>query len=287
MCTLSTWISDWIKLRTNVLKPLTVESYCDLLNRYIAPSIGDMPIDAIEPNRITHLLAQICAEGHSRTAELIHVLLTASLRGLEGAPMQRVPRPKHRQKSPAPWSDAQIATYLRALDGHRHQIPLSLALMLGLRRGEICGLRWQDIDFSTGCLHVCNQRVRLASGQIIDQSPKSFSSDRILPVPNALLRLLRARRQLCGYICEISPSALDKAHRKLVERLELPPIPLHGLRHSMATACIRHGGQIRSLQSVLGHSNYAVTANIYTTPDTEMLRSAIDSACVPCYNVLR
>lgn len=282
---LATWISDWISIRTSVLKPLTIESYRDLLTRYIAPSIGDMDVDHPDPHRVTHLLADVCQAGHSRTAELIYVLLRAATHDLEIDFMRKVSRPKHKQVSPKPWTDDQIASYIRALQGHKHQIPLLLGIMLGLRRGEICGLRWTDIDFVQRTLHICNQRVRLSTGEIVDISPKSDSSDRVIPIPDALLAILRANRAPFGYICSITPSGLDAAHRAIVARLTLPPIPLHGLRHSMATSCIRHGGSMKSLQSILGHSNYTVTANIYTTPDIEMLRCAIDSACNPCYNV--
>ena len=285
--TLSQWLTDWLSLRTPSLKPRTVESYADLIRRYIAPSIGETPLDELTPAQIAHLLAPISAAGHTRTAELIYVMLRSALRDLNPALMQRVPRPAHVQQSPAAWTDDQIVTYLRALEGHRQQLPLTLGLMLGLRRGEICGLRWEAIDFAHNLIHVVNQRQRLATGEIVDCSPKSRSSIRTLPIPSALLPLLRARRQLSGYLCTITPSGLDAAHRRLVGRLELPYSPLHGLRHTMATSCIRHGGEMRSLQNVLGHASYTTTADRYTHPDASMLLRALEISASPCYNVIQ
>ena len=125
--------------------------------------------------------------------------------------------------------------------------------------------------------------MRLDNGQIVDALPKSRSSVRKIPVPDELMARLRKNRQLSGYIDHITPSGLNKAHRVLVARLGLPPIPLHGLRHTMATSCIRHGGDMRSLQQLLGHAKYSTTADRYTHPDRQMLRAAIDSACRPCY----
>ena len=177
------------------------------------------------------------------------------------------------------------ADYLSALKSHKHQLPLALGLLLGLRRGEICGLRWMDVDFHKVELHICNQRQRMASGEILDMPPKSATSNRVLPIPAALLPLLKSQRQLVGYVCKLSPSGLDAAHRRLVHQLRLPYIPLHGLRHSMATACIRHCGDMRSLQTVLGHASYATTANRYTHPDRNMLLSCIEKATSPCYNI--
>lgn len=280
------WLSDWLALRAADLRPRTVESYGDLIRRYIAPSIGAIPVDQLNPDQIRHVLAQICADGHSRTAELVFVMLKAAFADLEPCPMRKIKRPAHVQKSPEAWSDAEISIYMSAIRGHKHGHAFALGIVLGLRRGEICGLRWQDIDFDRGLIHIVNQRQRMGNGQIVDCPPKSASSVRVIPAPEALLHYLRPFRQLAGYVCPISPSGLDAAHRRLVHALGLRYIPLHGLRHSMATSCIRHGGSMRSLQALLGHANYATTANRYTHPDYEMLRNAIDCAAIPCYNVL-
>lgn len=285
--TLNQWLTDWLALRTPALKPRTVESYADLIRRYVYPAIGEIPLDALNPVQIVHLLAPISAAGHTRTAELLYVMLRSALRDLNPVLMKRVPRPAHVQQSPPAWTDDQIAAYLRALEGHRQQLPLALGLMLGLRRGEICGLRWTDVSFPEREIHIVNQRQRLGTGEIVDCSPKSRSSVRTLPIPEALMPLLRAHRQFSGYLCTITPSGLDAAHRRLVSRLELPYIPLHGLRHTMATSCIRHGGEMRSLQQLLGHANYATTANRYTHPDPEMLRRALENATIPCYTVIQ
>lgn len=281
------YLSDWLVLRSGGLRTRTVESYSSLLRLHILPVIGEIPVEDLRAVHIRPMLARIVATGHTRTAELCYVLLTAALADCDNCPMQGVPRPAHIQQSPPAWTDDQIAQYMNALDGHRHGLALKLGIMLGLRRGEICGLRWEDIDFQREEINIVNQRMRLDSGQIVDALPKSRSSIRPIPIPAPLLPCLKQHRQLSGYIDEITPSGLDAAHRALVARLELPPIPLHGLRHSMATSCIRHGGDMRSLQVILGHAKYATTADRYTHPDHEMLRRAVDAAqrswyTIPC-----
>lgn len=273
------YLSSWLRLRSGGLKPRSIESYESLIRLHIAPALGDLPTEDLDPAAVLAMLAGICAAGHTRTAELCYVLLKAAL----PAAVSGVPRPAHIQRSPEAWSDDQIRSYMDALPGHRHGIALQLGLVLGLRRGEICGLRWTDIDFQHGVLQVINQRVRLDTGEIIDTSPKSRSSVRLLPLPAPLLAQLRQRRQLTGYVCPLTPSGLDAAHRALVRRLGLPYIPLHGLRHSMATAVIRHGGDMRCLQQLLGHASYATTANRYTHPDRAMLQSSLDAAANVCY----
>lgn len=283
MQTVSEWLGDWLTLRSGGLRPRTIESYQSLIRLHVSPIIGHVAVDQLTPMHIRPMLARIAAEGHTRTAELCYVMLSAALADLDQQPMKGVPRPAHIQTTPGAWSDDQMEAYSAALIDHPHGLALSLGLYLGLRRGEICGLRWQDVSWETGEICVVNQRMRLDNGQIVDALPKSRSSVRKIPVPDELMARLRKNRQLSGYIDHITPSGLNKAHRVLVARLGLPPIPLHGLRHTMATSCIRHGGDMRSLQQLLGHAKYSTTADRYTHPDRQMLRAAIDSACRPCY----
>ena len=283
MQTVSEWLGDWLTLRSGGLRPRTVESYQSNIRLHIDPIIGHIPVDELSAMDVRPCLSRIVAEGHTRVAELCFVILSAALADLPTQPMKGVPRPAHIQQTPAAWSDDQMAAYSAALADHPHGLALSLGLALGLRRGEICGLRWQDVSWETSEISITNQRMRLDSGQMVDALPKSKSSVRPIPVPPWLMARLKASRQFSGYIDDISPSGLNKAHRVLVARLGLPYIPLHGLRHSMATSCIRHGGDMRSLQIVLGHAKYSTTADRYTHPDREMLRSAIDKATMPCY----
>lgn len=279
--TVETYLANWLVLRSLEVKPRTVESYRYCLE-HLKPLIGAQPVEALNPADVKQALAAIVKLGHSRTAEMCYVMLKAALADLDPSPMKGVKRPKHKQKRPKPWNDAQIQLYLSACLVHPHGLPLSLGLLLGLRRGEICGLRWSDIDFGAATVHICNQRQRMATGEIVDCPPKSESSDRVLPVPDALMRQLRSRRQIGGYLCSITPSGLDAAHRRLVSQLALPPIPLHGLRHSMATACLRHNGDMKALQILLGHASYATTADVYSHPDMSILRKTLDAgaACV-------
>lgn len=283
---LESLLQDWLKLHAVSVRPRTVESYAHLLSAYVLPAIGGIDIEALTPRDIRHLLSGIAATGHTRTSELVFVMLKCALSECDYPEiMLHVKRPRHVQTRPEPWTAAQMAAYAAALESHPHGLALSLGLLLGLRRGEICGLRWQDIDFDSGFLAVCNQRIRLESGEIVDGPPKSAAGVRRLPVPPPLLARLRAGRQLSGYVDAITPSGLDHAHAALVRRLGLPPIPLHGLRHSMATEALRQHADMRALQAILGHASFSTTANIYTHPDDAMLRTALASVSCSCYNI--
>lgn len=279
---LQEYLNDWLLIRSPGLAPRTVDQYRDIIDRIITPFMGSTRLRAVKPQNITRLLAEISAEGHTRTAELVYVLLRSAfaqavtMRAVKYNPVEAVLRPRHIQKAGKAWNDAQIAAYLDAIRGHRHEIAFLLAILCGLRRGEICGLRWEDVDLTAGVFHVHNQRQRLANGQQVDRPPKSRAGIRDVPIPEEMLGVIRASRQLAGYVVPLSPGGLDQVHRRLLRRLELPYIRLHDLRHTMGTAAIRHGASMRALQLVLGHADYRTTANRYTHPDAEMLHHVID-----------
>ena len=285
--TLNRYLHDWLSIHCVDLKPRTRDSYADLIDRLICPAIGSIDVDQLTADEVRHLLASIIDQGHSRTAEMVYVLLRCALAESDNQVMAKVKRPKHRQKHCVPWTDEQAMIYIRACAEHPHGLAFLLALCCGLRRGEICGLRWRCVDFERNELHIIAQRVRLADGQIVDIEPKSQASTRDIPIPAPLLPALRRARGLPdGLVCSLTPSSLSHAHTALVARLGLPPIGLHGLRHTFATSTVKHGGDIRALQDILGHSSYAVTLQIYTHPDHEMKATTIDASTTAWYNGL-
>lgn len=283
-----TYLEDWLSLRRADLRPRTIESYEDLISRLVVPAIGSIGVADLAPDHVRHLLAAIVATGHTRTAELVYVMLKCAFADLEPTPMRKVKRPRHKAKRPEAWSDDQMVIYLEACKTARRGLALSLALLLGLRRGEICGLKWEAVDLDAGYLHIRNQRVALRGGVVIDAPPKSDAGFRSIPLPPQLAQRLREARGLpSAYLCPLTPSGLDQAHRALTRSLDLPYIPLHGLRHTMASSAIRHGGDMRALQYLLGHAHYSTTADVYTHPNVDMLKTSIDAAVRPCYTVMQ
>lgn len=280
---LGDYLQSWVSLRSAALRPRTLDSYHSLIRLHIAPSIGARKLRRLRPDHVQGMLLGIVNAGHTRTAELCYVLLRAALADalrlgrIDQNPMDAVQRPRHIQQRPSAWGPEDIRRYLSAIRFHKHRIAFRLALFLGLRRGELCGLRWSDIDLRARVVHVCNQRIRLDDGRIIDQPPKTSAGIRDLPIPSLLLRDLRSAHQIVGYVVPLTPSGLDTAHRALVRRLGLPYIPLHGLRHTMATAAVRSGASMRALADVLGHADPSITAKVYTHPDMAMRRSVIDT----------
>lgn len=279
---LSEFLEQWSNTCSNNRAPRTVESYRAAIRLYILPALGRRKLKKLRRAEIEAMLAEISGSGHTRTAQNVYVVLkcalseAVSLGLIDKHPMATIKKPSHRQQMRAYLGPEDLAAYVRAAMAHRHAVAWLLALLCGLRRGEICGLRWSDVDLERGVIHVRNQRIR-AAGQLLDTPPKSAAGVRTLPIPEGLGPLLAQLRQPSGYVVPITPESLDREHRALCKSCGIPPVSPHGLRHTMATQAIRQGVHIKVLQSLLGHASFATTANIYAHVDAEMQRTALAS----------
>ena len=282
--TLGKWVARWVDLRAASLAPRTIESYRDLLRLHIAPTIGARKLKAIKSRHISSLLTDLVAAGHARTAQLVFVLLRASLRAavqsgkLKANPCDQVEPPRHRRADPRWWTPEELSAFAKSCQDRPYGLAWQLALCCGLRRGELAGLRWIDVDQAAGLIHIRNQRQRVG-GRLIDAPPKSAAGRRDLPIPPGLVLLLQ-RQQLLQqasailtgvapvYVCSpdgspIAPEALNRALAADVAAAGVRPINLHGLRHSMATLAVSLGVSMRVLQQLLGHADYSTTAGTY------------------------
>lgn len=283
---LDSWLDSWLSLRAASLAPRTVDCYRSTIRLHITPFLGSTSLAELTPAQLVGHLAMISAGGQSRTAQLVHAILHKALadavqaRLLISSPMADVPRPAHRAQR-ARWLEAeQIPAYVAAVQSDRLRLAWLLALSCGLRRGEIAGLRWSDVDFHAGTITISNQRQRLASGALVDLPPKSFAGNRVIPIPEKLMPSLRASRQLSGYVIAlhghpITPSALSRAHARLLARAGLPHVRLHDIRHTMGAVGVRSGVPIKVLQVLLGHASYTTTADIYAHVDASAAKEAV------------
>lgn len=196
-------------------------------------------------------------------------------------PVSEVVLPKVQRKEMKIFTDEQRNTLcgklLKNLDNT--SICILLSLYTGLRVGEVCGLKWGDIDFEKSILTVSRtvQRLNLSGRgtKLIIGTPKSQSSVRSIPIPDFLVKILhKMRRKSNCYILSgnenvIEPRTLQNRFKSILKSTELPQINYHSLRHSFATNCIQLGFDVKTLSEILGHSNVETTLNLYVHSSIE------------------
>ena len=167
-----------------------------------------------------------------------------------------------------------------------------ISLCTGLRIGEVCGLKWCDIDILEGTLSINRtvERLYIASDvpprtRLIISSPKTISSHRVIPLPGSLLLILRKMKckheancyVVTGTLKPTEPRSYRNYYYSICKRLGLPRLKFHALRHSFATLCVDTNQDYKVLSSIMGHSDIVTTLNLYVHPGLEQKRRCIDN----------
>jgi len=192
-----------------------------------------------------------------------------------------------------PLDDTEARGFLAAAKGTRFEALYVIALYLGMRRGEILGLRWQVLDLDRGTLLV-NQAIQRVTGKLRAAEPKTKKSRRTLTLPASVVDSLRAHRtrqieqrlqagpswQDLGLVfatrigTAIEPRNLLRNYEQILARAEVRRVRFHDLRHSAASMLLSEGVELRLIQEILGHSSISVTADLYAHIAPKMMRQA-------------
>ena len=276
----------------------------DFRGRHI-DGIGHIRLDSLTQEDVQGWVNQMAEAGYApSTIRKAHALIKyVTLKPLVWAgtiprnPAEFVQVPSIRKPDPNYLKPEQVGELLRALDGwesRRHAVAVELALFAGLRQGEACGLRWRDVDIERRRIKVAGVIARKGDGFFVRDYPKSASSVRIVPLGGPLLRglceLRKAARDECAaagvpfdgglFVCGtvdrayLAPHVLWQAYRRLIKRVGIigtngKPPTYHDLRHTWATLSVHAGNSIKSVSSLLGHSDPAITCRYYVGEDED------------------
>ncbi len=181
----------------------------------------------------------------------------------------------------------RLMCYVREHFSFRN-LGILICLSSGIRIGEICALRWADSDLECGVIRVSKtiQRIYIdGHTELIEDAPKTVKSNREIPLTRELAAYIRPIRKIVKaefYLLSNSPTPVEPRtyrtyFRRLTEKLGLPPIRFHGLRHSFATRCIESKCDYKTVSALLGHSNISTTLNLYVHPNLEQKRRCLDA----------
>lgn len=268
--TVAVWLEMWYNtyvLPCGSLAPSTKAMY----RRAIAavPAwLGVMPLnEQLLPLHLVRWLNEV-AQATPRAAQLDRVMISRALRvagklGLcrhDLVDADTVPKPCHAPKKAVVLDLDQCRAYAHAAR-ESDTYPLLMLCLCGLRRGEALGARWQDLDGAL--LRIRRQRQRI-NGSYATRPLKSDHSQRALLLPAWLVADLGAwPRTITGWIVDTTPEHLHREHKRIVAAAALPPVTLHGLRHTFATQAAAGGLGMKQLQVAMGHSKMALTADLY------------------------
>lgn len=290
----------WLPAReARGLKPTTLANYRWVCERYLIPGLGSVRLRDLHPPAVTEFFRQFAEEPgrggkprSRRTIELTHRVLSlaldhavrAGVLGRNPAAGARDDLPRGSPSEPTGvWGPDQLRTFLAATRDDRLGPLWLLAATTGMRRGELCGLRWEDVDLGAGLLTVRHTRV-MVHGIARDSTPKTAAGVREVALDAgtvAALREQRARQKADrlaappgmwdgqGHVFSdelgrpLIPEYVTKAFVRAVRRAGLPKIRLHDLRHSYATLLLDEGVPLKVVADRLGHSTTRVTEDLY------------------------
>ena len=265
-------VRNWIDARSLSRAPSTISGYNRLHRLYIVNTrVGGMVLEDLDGSDMIELLSPLIRRGCTRQAQLLQVLVSAALRQavrkrkLTWSPMDEVEKVSHVTKLSA-WLTIDQARQLlstSAAAGDPYYIAWLLMLCCGLRRGEMLGLRWSDIDRRRQQLHVERQKIEL-DGKTLTTRPKSASSVRDIPLNETLLsRIPLHTGKDADILPKVSRTMLADALDRAIIRADVPRVTLHGLRHTMAATAAEDSISVKVLQTLLGHAHFQTTADIY------------------------
>lgn len=292
--TVGTWLDHWLTayIEPNV-KPNTLSTYRSVINTHIRPVLGWVKLLDLTEDAVRSITNPLIKANRHETARLTrnvmnHAFRVAHLTGmLVDNPAARIRIPKGVKSKVRTLNDKEANLFINAVVVDP-LYPLWLILLtMGLRSGEARGLRWQDINLRDGLLTV-ERQLQWVDGVLTLISPKSASSLRTLPIPHVTLEALvhyhedrdpaaRAGEALVflnGEGRPVSPPYLRQRFKRLLVQAGLPKLRLHDLRHSCATLLIGKRVPMKTIQEWLGHSDYRITADIYSHVTDTMLDEA-------------
>lgn len=307
--TVAAFLAAWLERERQRVRPSTWRQRDHVVRTQLIPALGPIPVEKLSPSDVERMTAGLIAAGRApRTASHARVILRRALAdavrdGLvhrNAAALARPPRVPHRTLEPGRdyLSSEQLRRLLAVAGEYRLGALVTLAVSTGLRRGELLGLSWSDVDLEAATLTVRRSLARAWDGGYELAEPKTGRSRRTVHLPAAAVEALQregreqqAERRAAGTAWQdvdglvftdalgrpLSGDHVSHTWHALLVAAGLPRIPFHGLRHSAATAMLSQGVPLAVVSATLGHAGIAVTADYYAHVEQQLRREAADA----------
>lgn len=295
--TLEKWIRECMttKIKKEV-KPSTYANYSRLLVNHVFPALGTIQIGKLTKDNVQMFIDMLSFKGLSvGTIHLIYTVLNCQLKLAveEGCllknPAENVSLPKKTKRRVHALTIQQQKEMEKLFMESATGVPIILALYTGMRIGEICGLKWTDVDFAERIIYVRRTIVRIPDEnshthrtQLIEERPKTEESNRMIPMAAKLYDYLYqlSSTSRSAYVVNyhgrcVEPRTVNYRYKKVLVGTGLEDYHFHALRHTFATRCVENGVDIASVSRLLGHSSIKMTLDTYTDSMMEKRREAV------------
>ncbi|MCT4543522.1 MAG: site-specific integrase [Vallitalea sp.] len=270
--TFYSFLNEWYKIHSPKIATTTGNLYKMYIEKHINPEIGNIKLKDLKPvvfdrfynSKMKSLSPNTIIKLH----KLIHLSLNYAVKNdlLATNPSNNVTLPKKTKYTPNIYTEEDFNNLLKIVHGTFDEIPIMLAGVLGLRRGEVFGLRWTDIDFKKRTISISNTLVRW--DEYLEKDPKTDMSKRTIIVPEFLLKILKDYLSTLSVVPEkicdkYKPDSYSKRFKRLLIKNELPIIRFHDLRHYNAIIMLKYGISDKVAAERLGHSQISTLKEIY------------------------
>lgn len=295
--TVKVLFEEWLSAVKLKVKQSTYANYRMKADKHILPEFGGIRYDTLTVKMLHTFIDKKLSDGLSAkyVSDIVIVFKSMAkyisrVHGFSN-PLADVILPKVTKKDMQLLSEIQQNQLCRYLMENINNTSLCVLLSLytGLRVGEVCGLKWSDIDFEKSILTVKRTVQRIRPGEhrttLLIDTPKSRSSQRSIPIPSFLISILQKLRGnndcyiLSGTANVTEPRTMQNRFKSILKKADLPSTNYHSLRHMLATNCIKAGFDVKTLSEILGHASVETTLNRYVHSSMERKTE--------CMNLLR
>lgn len=302
------WIYTWLLEKKDYIKESTYANYSNNIFNHIIPKLGNYYLNELNHKVIQDFLLELSKNGRKdntgglaeKTIKDITIIIKGSIKkGINEDKIKHIELtfnyPKDNKENKlyvlTKREQNKITNYVLENINSRN-IGLLISLYSGIRIGELCALRWEDVDFKKNCLTINKtiQRVYIKDknkniSKVIITTPKTKNANREIPINKDFLEILKkVKSDKEHYIltCNeryIEPRTYRKYFNKILDELKIKHFNFHSLRHTFATNCISLGVDYKTVSELLGHANVNITLNLYVHPRYSQKKKCIDLVC--------
>jgi len=303
--TVGQWMDEWFEAYAKVkVRPSSHQTYKGYIENHIKPNIGDIPIEKLTSLRLQKFYRKLLTEGRvpriesenqpkglsAKTVRNINQVISSAMdmavkhKLILSNPTDGCELPKVEHKEMHTIHAEQLGAFLREAKESGVYELYYLDLATGLRRGELLGLKWEDVDLAHGVIHVRRQVYRI-DGEVKEVPLKTKNAYRNISISKDAVEMLKEmeKHRTCEYVFPspnrgpISPDSVMNMLHRVLDRAGLPSIRFHDLRHTFATLALQNGVDIKTVSGMLGHFSAGFTLDTYAHVTTAAQKEAANT----------